>query len=154
MLSKLVLFYMWWKLKQTWTMQFTCLVFLLLTASLNIPPKNLLRRKFDSQNASSPIMFLIGKLVRDLIISQILLKMPDFEQAVVMRSSSSWGTTALRRVRQNPQFQFYLVPWCETHGFPLSQRTGIEVQSDCGLIRVGMNLLSSEIGFMDLYKWS
>lgn len=70
-------------------MQFTCLVFLLLTASLNIPPKNLLRRKFDSQNASSPIMFLIGKLVRDLIISQILLKMPDFEQAVVMRSSSS-----------------------------------------------------------------
>lgn len=63
-------------------MQFTCLVFLFLTASLNIPPKNLLRRKFDSQNASSPIMFLIGKLVRDLIISQILLKMPDFEQAV------------------------------------------------------------------------
>lgn len=27
-------------------------------------------------------MFLIGKLVRDLVISQVLLKMPDFEQAV------------------------------------------------------------------------
>jgi len=38
--------------------------------------------KFGSQNVSGPIMFLIGKLVRDLIISQVLLKMPDFEQAV------------------------------------------------------------------------
>lgn len=27
-------------------------------------------------------MFLIGKLVRDLVISQVLLKTPDFEQAV------------------------------------------------------------------------
>lgn len=79
---KLVLFYMWWKLKQNWAMQFTCLVFLLLTVSLNIPPNNLLRMKFGSQNASSAIMLLIGKLVRVLIISQVLLKMPNFVQPV------------------------------------------------------------------------
>lgn len=79
---KLVLFYMWLKLKQNWAMQFTCLVFLFLTVSLNISLNNLLRMKFESQNASSPIMLLIGKLVGVLIISQVLLKMPDFVQAV------------------------------------------------------------------------
>lgn len=63
-------------------MQFTCLVFLFLTVSLNISRNNLLRIKFDGQNASSPIMLLIGKLVGVLIISQVLLKMPDFVQAV------------------------------------------------------------------------
>lgn len=43
--------------------------------------------KLDSQNASSPVKFLIGKFVSDLIISQILLRMPNFEQQAV----KGWG---------------------------------------------------------------
>lgn len=39
--------------------------------------------KLDSQNASSPVKFLIGEFASDLIISQILLRMPDLEQGAV-----------------------------------------------------------------------
>lgn len=46
-----------------------------------IPPKSLLRIRFDSWSASS-IAFLTGKTVKDLILNQVLLKMPAFEQAV------------------------------------------------------------------------
>lgn len=59
-------------------MQFTSIVFCFLLAT-----KEHVKNEVEQSGFSSRFKFLIGKFVRDLIISQILLKMPDFEQRAV-----------------------------------------------------------------------